>query len=369
MAVTHLAALRAARACFRCAPYCGPTLPLYAVPAPGSVSAAGASRRAAAAQVGVAAAVAARRRCGGVAAPGGGSESRQYVQQGKDWVTTPERWVEFRFSDNDLARMREERAAFRAEARLTRESLPASEGAETLGALATIRGLSSVVRLTDLVSEPFMNLCVNRLVKNAKLVEHFGIPVLDDTDSEKPLHSKAVPGEGVYTRVRMQAYWLALHVWLIHSKQFLVQENEGLFGSALCALITRRLFEWQWNQFRGWMHDADVPAMSLTSEVQDMQEYIFGLCVALDDAFREEAPDGTLAACQVAEADLREGRYGLGPSVKHVLWANIYSGSEPRDSKRLYDLTVYLLRQRAALEGVPRGAFFAGEFEWADYKL
>merc|ERR1712232_1516960 len=132
--------------------------------------------------------------------------------------------------------------------------------------------------------------------------EHFGIPPLQDIDSIKPgLHNKAVPGAGAYPRLRMQAYWFALHVWLLHSKQYLVQKDEGLYGSALCALITRRLFEWQWNQLRGWMHDVDVPAMSQTVELQDLQEFIFGFCLAMDDAFREEAPDGTLAAVAQAE--------------------------------------------------------------------
>merc|ERR1712222_46507 len=140
-------------------------------------------------------------------------------------------------------------------------------------------------------------------------------------------------------------------------KQHMLQEGEGLFGSALCALITRRIFEQQWVQIRVWMYAEDVPVMSLTGEVQDIQEYIFGLCVALDDAFREEAPTGTASALARREQELAIGRHGVAPRVKYVLWANIYSGAIPHDTPHLYDLTVYLLRQRLALEALPRTAF------------
>merc|ERR1712232_858088 len=139
--------------------------------------------------------------------------------------------------------------------------------------------------------------------------------------------SKAVPSQGAYERLRMQAYWLALHVWLLHRKQYLVQENEGFFGSALCALLTRRLFEWQWDMIRLWLLAADVPIMSISAELQDLQEFIFGLCVALDDTFREEAPRGSAQALSLTEAQLPEGCFGLAPRVKYVLWASVYSGS------------------------------------------
>lgn len=275
------------------------------------------------------------------------------------WDITADGKIKFNFKEEDIARFQSELPKFRADPRLQLGSLQAADGAEDLDHLQTLKALVSVLRINEYVTEPLRDMCIERLTENAALVEHFGIPVLEDFDGEKPLHNKAVPGAGVYLRVRMQAYWFALHIWLLHSKQFLVQANEGLFGSAICALITRRLFEWTWIQLRGWMHDADVPVMSITSEVQDLQEFIFGLCVALDDAFREEAPDGTLAAVALEDAAVLDaGRYGLGPRVKYVLWANVYSGMEPHDSDQLYELTVYLLRQRAFLETVPRGAFF-----------
>merc|ERR1711924_279007 len=190
---------------------------------------------------------------------------------------------------------------------------------------------------------------------------------LEDMDAMKPLHNHAVPEDGSYARVRLQVYWLALHIWLLHSKQYIVQETEGVFGSALCALITRRLFEWSWNQVRGWLHEADVPVMSLTGEVQDLQEYVFGFCVALDQAFKDEAPLGTAAALAMGDSDLKEGCYGLAPQVKHALWANVYSGVCPHDAAHLYELTVYVLRQRAMFEAQARGDFFMCRWEWANF--
>mmetsp|Transcript_33375 Transcript_33375/g.93651 ORF Transcript_33375/g.93651 Transcript_33375/m.93651 type:complete len:175 (+) Transcript_33375:2-526(+) len=165
----------------------------------------------------------------------------------------------------------------------------------------------------------------------------------------------------------MQAYWLALHVWLLHSKQHLVQRDEGVFGSALCALVTRRLFEWQWSRIRLWLHAADVPIMSITNELQDMQEFIFGLCVALDDAFKEEAASGTLHALMMDEQEFGDSAIGLAPRVKYALWANVYSGNVPHEAPHLHELTVYLLRQRVMLEALARGSFFMCQFDWAEF--
>jgi len=275
--------------------------------------------------------------------------------------------VDIKYEQAALDRFPSERAAFREEPRLRADSLPPCEGPEELDWLFVLKGCISIVRLADLYTEQFFDLCMERLTDQHALMEHLDIPILQDTEIEKPLHNKAVPVEGAYLRLRTQAYWLALHVWLLHSKQHLVQAEEGLFGSALCALVTRRIFEEQWTQIRVWMMEADVPVMSLTSEVQDMQEFIFGLCVALDDAFREEAPNGTAQALALNEQEL-EGRHGLAPRVKYVLWANVYSGTIPHDTIQLQELTTYLLRQRMALEAMPRAPFLSGKFCWADFK-
>lgn len=282
--------------------------------------------------------------------------------------------VDHKFNEEDFARFAREREVFRADARLQADALPRlADAQEHLDWLSAGKGLVTALRLGDYFVEPFRDLLVERLVEQDELMEHFGIPPLQDQDSTKPLHSKAVPKDGEYSRVRIQAYWLALHVWLLHSKQHIVQEGEGVFGSALCAVLTRRLFEWQWNQVRGWMHEADVPVMSLTGEVQDLQEYVFGFCVALDQAFKDEASCEeticTWRALAKAEGALQEGQHGLAPQVKHALWANLYSGVVAQDSHQLQELTTYVLRQRALLESLPRGAFFACQFQWADFPM
>lgn len=277
--------------------------------------------------------------------------------------------IDHKFSEQDLERFAVERSVFRADPRL-HEALPRSTPSETpmdLDWHSTLIGTLGILRLGDYFTEPFRDLVVERLTEQGDLMEHFQIPRLLDQDANKPLHSQAVPTEGMYARVRLQVYWLALHIWLVHSKQYAVQETEGIFGSALCALITRRLFEWSWNQVRGWLHEADVPVMSLTDEVQDMQEYVFGFCLALDQAFKDEAPSGTASALSLDESSLEEGRHGIAPLVKHVLWANVYSGVCSKDASHLDELTTYVLQQRALLESMDRGDYFCCRWTWAEF--
>lgn len=294
-----------------------------------------------------------------------------YREEAQSAIAPSSMWkvrIDHKFTEQDFARFVVERQRLHSDSRLSLlQSLPAPTGAMDLDWVSTFWGALSVCRLGDYFTEPFRDLVVERLTEQGDLMEHFDIPRLMDQDSTKPLHNHAVPESGAYARVRLQVYWLALHVWLLHSKQHLLQETEGLWGSALCALITRRLFEWSWDNVRGWLHEADVPVMSLTGEVQDLQEYVFGFCVALDQAFKDEAGNGTLAALSLNDGELPEGCHGIATQVKHVLWANVYSGNCSHDASCLHELTVYVLRQRVFLEGLPRGEFFMGKWQWADF--
>ncbi|CAJ1405961.1 unnamed protein product [Effrenium voratum] len=156
-----------------------------------------------------------------------------------------------------------------------------------------------------------------------------------------PLHNtKAVPREGAYFRMLQQTYWLALHVWLVHSKQHMLQEHEGVFGSAICALITRRVFEWAWLIVRLWLRQEDVPAMSIPTELEHFMEYVFGFCAALDEAFLQEAPDGSAKAVTLEDSVLADGKVGLLPCVKQVLWTNVYFGACEHDHPELEELAV-----------------------------
>eukprot|EP00929_Paragymnodinium_shiwhaense_P106357 TRINITY_DN7163_c0_g2_i1.p1 TRINITY_DN7163_c0_g2~~TRINITY_DN7163_c0_g2_i1.p1 ORF type:complete len:369 (-),score=87.58 TRINITY_DN7163_c0_g2_i1:51-1157(-) len=281
--------------------------------------------------------------------------------------------VKFKFTEEDLARFQKERQEFRDDPRLQPDALPRFEGAEEeLDALFKLKGLAGALRLGDLVTPPLKELLEERCdPSQAALMRHFELPPFEHELGYalgKPLHNHAIPKDGAYFRVRLQAYWISLHIWFLHSKQYMVQENEGLFGSAICALITRKLFEWQWDNMRLVFQNEDVPVMSIKDELQDLQEYIFGFCVAIDDAFKDEVPkgQGTAQAATLAEAALPEGCHGLGPRVKHVLWANVYSGGVPHDSPCIHELTVYVLRQRAFVESLTRSAFFKAQFNWAE---
>eukprot|EP00439_Symbiodinium_sp_Y106_P043959 s204_g5.t1 len=86
--------------------------------------------------------------------------------------------------------------------------------------------------------------------------------------------------------------------------------------------------------------------MSISSELEHFMEFVFGFCAALDEAFVQEAPEG---------------------SAKAVLWQNVYFGAVPHDHPELMELTVYVLRQRLALEATSRNNFFAGRMAWADF--
>jgi hypothetical protein len=275
--------------------------------------------------------------------------------------------VEVKYEAEDLERFSQEHAVFRDEFRLMPSSLPKAPSEDEMDWLSVIKTSISLTRLGDLnFSEPFIHLVYDRILQGP-LMESFGIPAIEDKEIAKPMDSKAVPGEGTYLKVRMQVYWLALHVWLLHSKQHLLQRSNGLFDSAACALLTRRIFEWQWDRIRMLLYAADVPVMSISNELQDLQEFVFGLCQALDDVFAEEALEGdTAAALALDSADFPSGCHGLAPRTKYALWANVYSGSVPHESPELYELTVYLLRQRIALEATARGSFFMCRFDWSD---
>lgn len=145
------------------------------------------------------------------------------------------------------------------------------------------------------------------------------------------------------------------------------EEHEGIFGSAVCALITRRIFEWSWLIIRLWLKQEDVPAMSISSELEHFMEFVFGFCAALDEAFVQEAPEGSAKAVALQEAELPEGNVGLLPCVKQVLWQNVYFGAVPHDHPELIELAVYVVRQRMALEATSRNDFFAGRMAWSDF--
>ncbi|CAJ1454880.1 unnamed protein product [Effrenium voratum] len=249
-----------------------------------------------------------------------------------------DKYVEFNFSAEDRARFVGERAKFRADPRLN--PLAPVEAPAEMDWEETYRAFISIARIDDKISSGFQELIYQRL-EDKDLMTRFGISLLEGKTLQKPLHNtKAVPREGAYFRMLQQTYWLALHVWLVHSKQHMLQEHEGVFGSAICALITRRVFEWAWLIVRLWLRQEDVPAMSIPTELEHFMEYVFGFCAALDEAFLQEAPDGSAKAVTLEDSVLADGKVGLLPCVKQVLWTNVYFGACEHDHPELEELAV-----------------------------
>eukprot|EP00931_Biecheleriopsis_adriatica_P008313 TRINITY_DN109515_c0_g1_i1.p1 TRINITY_DN109515_c0_g1~~TRINITY_DN109515_c0_g1_i1.p1 ORF type:complete len:370 (-),score=72.34 TRINITY_DN109515_c0_g1_i1:31-1020(-) len=278
-----------------------------------------------------------------------------------------ERYVEFDFTEEDVARFASERASFRADPRLQPDSIVVPAEIDEMDWKQTFDICVSLARYDDRATRDFQQLVYNRL-EDKELMARFGIFLLEGKTLEKPLHnSHAVPREGAYFRMLQQTYWLVLHTWLLHSKQHQVQEHEGLWGSAVCALITRGLFEWSWLVVRLWLMQEDVPAMNVQSEMEHFMEYSFGFCAALDEAWKQEAPHGTKRALEMKEEDLEEGQVGLLPCVKHVLRSNVYNGAVPHDHPELTELAVYVVRQRLLLEALPKNVFFLARTSWADF--
>jgi len=139
----------------------------------------------------------------------------------------------------------------------------------------------------------------------------------------------------------MQAYFMILHVWLLHQR--LVLE-----GSA-AKKLDEELFESCWTTVRNWLWLKKVPEYRFDAELQNVQEYMFGCCIALDKALER--------------SDILPAR------LQQVLWANIYSGSVKKDAAALNRLTKYLLRQLGLMLQIDKEHFLAGNFKWAPFPI
>lgn len=139
----------------------------------------------------------------------------------------------------------------------------------------------------------------------------------------------------------MQVYFMILHTWLLHQRLVL----EG----SKAKKIDEALFESCWTLVRNWMWLRKIPEYRFDAELQNVQEYMLGCCLALDKAL--ERPDILPARLQQA------------------LWANIYSGGVKRDAAALTRLTKYLLRQLGLMLQLDAEHFLAGNFVWADFPV
>lgn len=146
---------------------------------------------------------------------------------------------------------------------------------------------------------------------------------------------------GIDSGFNMQVYFMILHAWLLHQRLVL----EGSKAKRL----DEDLFESCWTLVRNWMWLKKIPEYRFDAELQNVQEYMLGCCLALDKAL--ERPDI------------------LPARVQQVLWSNIYSGAVKRDTQSLTRLTKYILRQLGLMLQLEAEPFLTGSFVWADFPV
>jgi len=139
----------------------------------------------------------------------------------------------------------------------------------------------------------------------------------------------------------MQVYFMTVHAWLLHQRLVL----EGSKAKKL----DEDLFESCWTLCRNWMWLRKIPEYRFDAELQNVQEYMLGFCLAMDKAL--ERPDI------------------LPARLQQVIWANIYSGGVKKDAKALTRITKYILRQLGLMLQLDADHFLAGNFVWADFPV
>eukprot|EP00931_Biecheleriopsis_adriatica_P029908 TRINITY_DN17683_c0_g1_i2.p1 TRINITY_DN17683_c0_g1~~TRINITY_DN17683_c0_g1_i2.p1 ORF type:complete len:342 (-),score=79.28 TRINITY_DN17683_c0_g1_i2:92-1063(-) len=183
-------------------------------------------------------------------------------------------------------------------------------------------------RLAHQVTDPF------RLRKLT--VSRYHKLILERLDNE-PL----LAAFGIDTGFNMQAYFMILHAWLLHQRLVL----EG----SKAKKIDEDLFEACWTLTRSWLMLKKVPEYRFDAELQNVQEFMLGACIAMDKAL--ERPDV------------------LPARVQQCLWANMYSGGVRKEHKGLTRLTKYMLRQLSLMLQLDADRFLSGQFVWADFPV
>lgn len=249
----------------------------------------------------------------------------------------------------------------------TESRLQAVKPAELEATVGTVNQVLFMLRLSVKLSDYLENMMEDRLFDNNALMMKLRIPVFEKEDlnfQDKPLHWSTAPKDTAYADIKRQTYWATLHAWLLHCKSKDVIAKSGPLGMGLGVLMTKSVFNWQWDQVRFWMHCANVPGMSLKAELEHFQGFMFDFCTQLDDIWEEEAPDGT------AEALASGSSSSLGPRLQQALSESVYEFHNvvEGDDDFIYDMAVYLLRQRLALEALSSEAFLSAGFGWADFK-
>jgi len=183
-------------------------------------------------------------------------------------------------------------------------------------------------RLAHQIGDPFR--------KRKITVARYHKLILERLDNEPLLDAF-----GVDAGFNMQGYFMILHAWLLHQRLVL----EG----SQARKIDEELFEHCWNLTRSWLVLKRVPEYRFDAELQNVQEYMLGACIAMDKAL--ERPDV------------------LPARMQQCLWANMYSGSVKKDHRGLNRLTKYMLRQLGLMLQLDSDRFLSGQFVWADFPV
>jgi len=136
-----------------------------------------------------------------------------------------------------------------------------------------------------------------------------------------------------------QIYFMMIHLWLLHQRLIL----EGRDAQKLEAEI----FELGWTHVKELLLRKKIPEYRFNAELRNVQEYMFGCCVALDKAL--ERPDI------------------LPARLQQVLWGNVYNGDVPKDADFVEHLGKYVLMQLSFLLQLEREVVLSGAFMWADF--
>lgn len=138
-----------------------------------------------------------------------------------------------------------------------------------------------------------------------------------------------------------QVYFMMIHAWLLHQR--LVLEGKA------AERLDEELFESCWTIVKNWLWLKKVPEYRFWEELRNVQEYMFGCCIALDKALER--------------SDILPAR------VQQVLWGNVYSGDARKDSESLVRLTKYIIRQLGLMLQIDKEHFLEGNFKWADFPV
>eukprot|EP00435_Cladocopium_sp_Y103_P026441 s1440_g6.t1 len=168
-------------------------------------------------------------------------------------------------------------------------------------------------------------------------------------------HAGAGPQDSCFVRVMGADWWPAFLGPQVAQRE---ERNFGRPGESQGSVLRDRfsakkidedLFEYCWNMTRSWLVLKRVPEYRFDAELQNVQEYMLGACIAMDKAL--ERPDV------------------LPARVQQCLWANMYSGSVKKDHRGLTRLTKYMLRQLGLILQLDSDRFLTGQFIWADFPV